>query len=247
MKQSILIFIVIFIFISCSDKRTEVNKTDSASGRVKQEDSLKETGQKNSNIIKHASKQYAFKIEKADSGKAKSDKQTVKINIYRINEDKPFQEIISASCNFSMNDSTKLPSVNDEKGINALIINDFNFDGSEDIAVQNGMPVSIQSTHPYDIYLFSIEKNNFILNTDLTVLAKNGMFDVETSDKSLKYFYVSGCCHHETRKYKVVNNKSVLVYTELLNESVKDPDVEYYTKTLENGKWKKGVIYKKKN
>ena len=245
MKLSIIIFIVIFIFISCSDKRTEISKTDTTYGKLKQTDTLKETGQKNSNIIKHASKHYAFKIEKDDSGKAKSDKRTVKINIYRINEDKPFQEIISASCNFSMNDSTKLPSVNNEKGINAIIINDYNFDGSEDIAVQNGMPESMQSTHPYDIYLFSFEKNNFILNTDLTDLTKNGMFDVDTSDKSIKCFYVSGCCHHETRKYKVVDNKPVLVYTELLNETGKDPDIEYYTKTLVNGKWKKGVIKRK--
>jgi len=244
MRQYILFLIVMFIFLSCSDKKTVINKTDSTSGKVKQTDSLKDTGEKNTYTIKHASKQYTFKIEPADTGKAKGEIQKVKINIFKKDEDKLFQEIISASCNYSMNGSTKLPSVNNEKGVNAIIINDFNFDGYEDIAVQNGEPAGLQATHPYDIYLYSGGKNNFELNKDLTKLAEHGIFNVDIPNKQLSIFYVSGCCYHETKKYEVKNNTPVWIYSEVLNETGKDPDIQAYTKTLENGKWKKGVIKK---
>jgi hypothetical protein len=230
-----------FIFLSCSEKKTEVNKTDSTSGKVKQTDSLKDNAQKNTFKITHASKNYSFTIEPSD---AKSTQQNVKILVKRVNEDKPLQEIQSASCNYSMNDSTKLPSVNDEKGIQALIVNDFNFDGFEDLAVQNGEPVGLQATHRYDIYLYSGGKNNFELNKDLTKLAEQGMFNVDIPNKQLSIFYVSGCCYHETKKYEVKNNVPVWFYSEVLNETGKDPEIQAYTKTLINGKWKKGVIKK---
>ena len=246
-KQLIFLIIAAFVFVSCSEKKTTVNKTDTVTNKeknVEKVDDKKVEGNQKTFSIKHTSKNYDFTIAPSDTSRAKGNLIGVIIRIYKKGEDKPFQEIISASCNFSINDSTKLPSVNDEKGIHAIIINDFNFDGLEDIAVQNGMPASMQSTHPYDIYLYSSERNNFVFNKDFTVLAENGMFEVDTPDNSLRSSYVSGCCHHETNKYKITDNKPTMVYTEVLNETGKDPEIKAYTKTLENGKWKKGVIKK---
>lgn len=58
-----------------------------------------------------------------------------------------------------------------------LIFDDFNFDGSEDLAIRNGNQ-SGYGGPSYDVYVFNRSKNRFVLSEDLTELAYEnlGMF-----------------------------------------------------------------------
>ena len=129
-------------------------------------------------------------------------------------------------------------------GINnsGIIFEDYNFDGIEDLAIRNGNDGAYNGPS-YDVFLFSKPKNKFVASQSLTELASNnlGMFTVDKRKKTIETFTKSGCCWHQTTRYKVVNNqaKKVYVFTEdamsgggenmhLITESL-----------LPNGKWKK--------
>ena len=122
-----------------------------------------------------------------------------------------------------------------------IIFEDFNFDGIEDIAIRNGNDGAYNGPS-YDVFLFSKLKNRFVENAALTELASNnlGMFKVNKKTKTIETFTKSGCCWHQTTRYKVVNNhpKKVYVFTE--DAAGGSENMELITETLlPNGKWKK--------
>ena len=119
-----------------------------------------------------------------------------------------------------------------------LIFNDFNFDGSEDLAIRNGNQGSY-SGPSYDVYVFNQSRGQFVLSEELTALAYEnlGMFQTDPVRKRLTVFAKSGCCWHQTTEYAVVPKRG-LVATKILTEDAARPDGRYVyvtTETRKNG------------
>lgn len=119
-----------------------------------------------------------------------------------------------------------------------LIFDDFNFDGSEDLAIRNGNQ-SGYSGPSYDVYVFNQSRKQFVLSQELTALAYEnlGMFQTDHQRKRITTFSKSGCCWHQTTEYAVVPKRG-LVTTKILTEDATDPDDRYVyvtTETRSNG------------
>lgn len=95
----------------------------------------------------------------------------------------------------------------------AIVFDDFNFDGRDDLAVCNGRN-SGYGGPSYTVYLFDRRSKKFFENKRLSALADApylGFFFIDQKKKELVAYSKSGCCYHETEKYRMVNNRPVLV------------------------------------
>jgi hypothetical protein len=124
----------------------------------------------------------------------------------------------------------------------SLIFDDFNFDGSEDLAVCTGRDGGYRAPS-YNVYLFNKVSKKFVENVRLSKLTQEvylGLFFIEPKKKQLVAHSKSGCCHHETEVYKIIHNRPVLV--EKIIEDASGGDATGYvvtvtTRKLVNGKW----------
>ena len=143
------------------------------------------------------------------------------------------------------------PSVNqtllyDKQSI--VNVDDYNFDGMEDIALCDGTNGSYNMPS-YSVYLSSRAAKKFVYNKKLSDLGLHlGMFTVLKEKKQLETFDKSGCCWHVTTRYAVVNNKPTKVF-EMIEDATIDDDtrIKITTKTLVKGKWKSTVKYEKRD
>jgi uncharacterized protein len=119
----------------------------------------------------------------------------------------------------------------------AINVGDFNFDGQEDFAVQNGNNGSYQGPS-YDVFLFG--KGKFQYSKELSDLIEGslGFFRFDTKHKLLTTFSKSGCCYHETTQYKVVRNKPVAVVRFVDDALADDGQGSVTEEHFVNGKWK---------
>lgn len=127
-----------------------------------------------------------------------------------------------------------------------LIFGDFNFDGSEDLAIRNshsgpyGSPV-------YNIYVFNKTRNKFVLSNELSTLTQEniGMFDIDHKTKRIKVMTKDGCCYHIWSEYQVVPRKGLLLVREFIEDatSPKGDQVEVTDRNLIKGKWKEKTKY----
>ena len=117
-------------------------------------------------------------------------------------------------------------------------VGDFNFDGHEDFAVQNGNNGAYAGPS-YDVYLYVTTTNLFQFNKPLTALIEEslGFFDVDPSKKLLTTFSKDGCCYHTITTYTVVNNKAVPVSREIEDASKSDKYAYVSDQRMVNGKW----------
>lgn len=120
----------------------------------------------------------------------------------------------------------------------AVNIDDFNFDGMEDVAICDGANGSYGGPS-YQVYLSSKSAGKFVYNQAFTELGQHlGMFEVDKKKKVLRIFDKSGCCWHVTEEYSVVNNRPVKVFSEEEDATIPDETkVKITTKTLVKGKW----------
>lgn len=122
----------------------------------------------------------------------------------------------------------------------ALIVDDFNFDGQDDLAIRNGNNSSYGGPS-YDVYVYNRTRKAFVPSADLTELATStlGMFQVDHQRKRLETLEKSGCCWHLTTQYAVVPKVGLQkVYT---REEAMATDGEHLDITegrLVNGRWK---------
>jgi len=126
-------------------------------------------------------------------------------------------------------------------------IEDFNFDGMEDVAICDGANGSYGGPS-YSIYLSSKKAGKFIFNPEFSELGTHlGMFEVDKKKKQLSTFDKSGCCYHISEKYSVVNNRPYKVFSEEEDANIADEDkVRITTKTRIGGKWKTKIRYIKR-
>lgn len=122
-----------------------------------------------------------------------------------------------------------------------VVFEDYNFDNTPDLALRNGNDGSYGGPS-YDIFLVVTPSGKFVKNAALTKLASEnlGLFTVDSKMKTLETFNKSGCCWHETVRYRVINNrpKKVYVFTEDA-AGAETEKVILTTETLVNGRWRK--------
>lgn len=127
-----------------------------------------------------------------------------------------------------------------------LIFDDFNFDGTEDLAIRNGN-YGYYGGPVYDIYVFNQSKNKFVLSQELSVLTQEnlGMFELDKKRKRIITFNKSGCCYHIRSEYQVVPRKGLLLVREFIEDatSPQGDQVEVTDRNLINGKWKEKTKY----
>jgi hypothetical protein len=160
---------------------------------------------------------------------------------------KVVQTLTSENLSFYL-DKNSQPTVNIVQLYNEqspLIFDDFNFDGSEDLAIRNGNE-SGYGGPSYDVYVYNITKKKLVLSGELTKLATEnlGMFGVDHKRKRLVTFSKSGCCWHQTVEYAVVPKKGLVMVYELIEDAtVGNDEVLVTEKELVSKKW---VVKKKK-
>ncbi|MGK6342641.1 XAC2610-related protein [Chryseobacterium sp. DT-3] len=126
-----------------------------------------------------------------------------------------------------------------------VIFGDFNFDGTEDVAIRNGSGGNYGSAS-FDVYVFNSTKKQFVMSKELTEIASSyqGMFDVDPKRKRLTTYARSGASLHYTYEYQVIPNKGLdLVYEKIGDLSEEPPKVTIREKI--NNKWvvKKSTEY----
>lgn len=120
-----------------------------------------------------------------------------------------------------------------------LIFDDFNFDGSEDIAVRNGNN-SGYGGPSYDVYVFNSTKKQFVPSDELTSLAYEnlGMFQTDHKRKRIITFAKSGCCWHITTEYAVIPKKGLQKVYEMEEDATGGEEfVKVTTRNLINNRW----------
>jgi hypothetical protein len=189
--------------------------------------------------LKNASKYFDVKVRVAKcddeycSGRAS-------FSFYKKGSSTPYQVIDLPNTEVQLGGGKPLVNdtlLYDEQSV--INVDDFNFDGMEDVAICTGTNGSY-GMPSYNIYLSSRSAGKFVYNASLSKLGSHlGMFTVDKNSKTLETFDKSGCCWHITERYKVVNERPVKIFEEV--EDATDPNgkkVKVTTKRLEAGKWK---------
>jgi hypothetical protein len=151
------------------------------------------------------------------------------------------QTFTSPDLSFYLNQSQQ-PTVNTVELYgeqSPLIFADFNFDGTQDLAIRNGDNSSYGGPS-YDVYVYASKPRKFIRSTELTALATEnlGMFQLDKARKRIITFEKSGCCWHQTTEYAVVPGQG-LVEMLTVEEDATGPDesVVVTTRKRVKGQW----------
>lgn len=194
--------------------------------------------------IKNASKFYDAKI---DVGCEQNEcSGHAKIELYKKGQKQVFQRFESDGLSMELDQHGK-PSSNivqmyGEKS--ALIFDDFNFDGQQDLAIRSGDDGPYGGP-TYDIYVFNRTRHAFVLSAELSDLTQEnlGMFSVDAKHQRIGVMSKSGCCWHLWQQYQVVPNKGLkLVYTREEDAmSTMGEKVIVTERKLIQGKWKTTV------
>lgn len=190
-------------------------------------------------VIKDGSNRFDAKIAIENcEGDTCSGKGT--INLIDKKSKQVFQTLSSDDLYFYLNKNQQ-PSVNVIQLYNEqspLIFDDFNFDGSEDIAVRNGNQSSYGGPS-YDVYVYNSTKKQFVISKELTALAYEnlGMFQTDNERKRISTFAKSGCCWHITTEYAVIPKKGLQKVYELEEDAQGGEFVKVTTRNLIKNKW----------
>ncbi|KMQ69531.1 hypothetical protein ACM39_00225 [Chryseobacterium sp. FH2] len=189
--------------------------------------------------LKDASENYDIKINVQNCDKEECRGKAT-IEFFSKNTSRKFQTLVSDDLNFYLNDDQK-PTANiiqlyDEQS--PLIFDDFNFDGTEDVAVRNGNQ-SGYGGPSYDVYVFNITKKLFVKSEELTSLAYEnlGMFQTDSERKRLITFSKSGCCWHLTTEYTVIPHRGLVKVYEVEEDATGGEKVKVTTKEFIDDKW----------
>lgn len=197
--------------------------------------------------IKDAAKDYDVRIEvaKCDDGSCEG-KAT--FTLFKKDESKPFQTFRLANTSFML-DEGKRPTANKTLRYDwqsAVNFGDYNFDGTEDLALCDGTNGSY-GMPSYQIYLFSPQRKKFVNSPAMTRLAQEeylGMFEVDARQRVLRTNGKSGCCFHITEEFSVVKNSPRKVFEVIEDATIPDEKrVKITTRKLVNGRWRTRIKY----
>jgi len=197
--------------------------------------------------IKDASRDYDVRVEVAKCEGDICDGK-VTFTLFKKNKSQPFQIFTLANTSFLL-DSKKRPPANkallyDEQS--ALNFGDFNFDGTQDLALCDGKRGGY-GMPSYQVYLFSRSANKFIFSPSLSKLVHGvnlGMFEVDAKRRVLRVYWKSGCCFHATDEFSVVGDRPAKILE--ITEDATIPNekkTKVTTKRLVNRRWHATVKY----
>ena len=108
-------------------------------------------------------------------------------------------------------DSANAKNIQFDQTESPLILDDFNFDSFEDVAVINRSSADSKS-FLYDIFVYDSIQKQFLINDGLTNLVKDNsaMFTLDSNRKRLIIHLKSGCCVHTTKEYNVFQERDPL-------------------------------------
>jgi hypothetical protein len=171
-----------------------------------------------------ASRKYdlAVRVEECGGAEQNDDPATcsgpARVSFYLKGARSPFQTLRLPNVEIYRETLAHNPQTSEKpRGLYAeeygFVFDDFNFDGAEDVAICNGRN-SGYGGPSYSVFLFDAKSRRFVENRRLSGLAEGaylGLFFPDKKRKQLVAYSKSGCCYHETDKFKVVNNRPVLV------------------------------------
>ncbi|MDQ0593237.1 hypothetical protein QFZ37_001606 [Chryseobacterium ginsenosidimutans] len=189
--------------------------------------------------LNDASKNYNVKIDIKTCENNECTGKSI-IELFDKKTSKKFQTLTSDDLNFYLNEDQK-PTANIIQLYNEqspLIFDDFNFDGTEDIAIRNGNE-SGYGGPSYDVYVFNITKKQFVPSEELTVLAHEnlGMFNTDADRKRLITYSKSGCCWHITTEYSVLPQRGLFKVYELEEDATGGEKVIVTKREFIDDKW----------
>lgn len=193
--------------------------------------------------ITDGSSHYNVKINVETCSKDECDGKAT-INLYDKKTAALIQTLKSDDLNFYLNENQK-PTVNIIQLYNEqspLIFEDFNFDGTEDLAVRNGNE-SGYGGPSYDVYVYNITRKRFVLSEELTALAHEnlGMFNTDAERKRLITYSKSGCCWHLTTEYSVLPQRGLFKVYELEEDATGGEKVKVTKREFIDDKWATNV------
>jgi hypothetical protein len=187
-----------------------------------------------------------FEVEKCDTDYCYGD---LKVRLTKKGQKTAFQEF-KLETDFTFHDDAHMKmSVipYDRQGV--IDFGDYNFDGLDDLAIQNGRDGGYGGSS-YNIYIFSPRTKKFALDERFSALATgpySGMFTANKKKKVIEVFSKSGCCWHEEREYKVVNGRPVKIYQMTQDAFSNEKWVIVTTRRLVGRKWKVTVKREKRD
>ena len=198
--------------------------------------------------LNDASKYFDIKVNVAKcddmycSGKAT-------FSFYKKSGTVPYQVISLPDTQIQLGDGGKpLTNVTMRYDTQSVVdVDDYNFDGMEDVAICNGGNGSY-GMPSYNVYLSSRTAKKFVYDAAFTKLGSHlGMFEIDKAKKTLATFDKNGCCWHITERYDVVSGRPRKTFEEVEDATIRDETkVKITTKTLVAGRWKTSVKYVKR-
>jgi hypothetical protein len=154
----------------------------------------------------------------AEDGDEKRCSGPASVRVFRKGSKSPFQtlrlpnvELYKESAAFSPETSAKPRGLYAEEY--SFVFDDFDFDGSEDLAVCNGREGGYGGPS-YTVFLFDKRALKFVRSRALSRLTEGvylGLFFPDAKRRTLTAYSKSGCCYHETEVYRVTGGRPVLV------------------------------------
>jgi hypothetical protein len=197
--------------------------------------------------VRGASRGYdvRFEVQECDTDYCHGD---LKVRLTKKGRRAAFQEF-KLDTDFSFSDDEYLnQTVIPYDRQSVIYFGDYNFDGIDDLAIQNGREGGYGGSS-YNIYIFSPRTKKFDLDERFSALATgpySGMFTANKKKRVIEVFSKSGCCWHEEREYKVVNGRPVKIYQVTEDAFSNEKWVIVTTRRLVGGKWKVTVKREKK-
>jgi hypothetical protein len=198
--------------------------------------------------IKDASKFFDVKVNVAKCDDMFCEGKAT-FSFYRKSGGSPYQVVTLPDTQIDISNGGQ-PSVNvnllyDQQSV--IDVEDYNFDGMEDIALCDGANGSYHMPS-YRIYLSDRKAGKFVYSPAFSKLGSHlGMFTLDKKKRTLETFDKSGCCWHITERYDVVRNAPRKVFELVEDATIPDEKkVKITTKTLVVGRWKTSVQYVKR-
>ena len=175
------------------------------------------------------------------------------ILLFRKKAVKPFQIVHLKDTRMSLDESgqPEIATIKDKQNgkWSSVYLEDFDFDGAEDLAVADGANGGYAGTS-YRVYLFDRNRERFVFSPSFTRLTQGpyiGIFEIDRTKKTLTVFWKSSCCIHFSETYLFLNGQLKLVGK--INDyydPMSDPSFEVIeTEKLINGKWRMWTKRKK--
>ena len=202
--------------------------------------------------IANASRHYDLMVQVEAGGGERNlpnvSSGAARVSLYRKGAKSPFQILNLENVEIDKDQTAYNPEIN--KKLRKLyddeysfIFGDFNFDGKEDLAICNGRNGGYGAPS-YNVFLYNSGSSKFVENKRLSRLTEEtclGLFFVDPQKRQLITFSKSGCCYHETRRYRVANNRPVLVEKTVEAVDGAGDFMVTTTRSLINGGWIKRV------